>query len=163
MSHKQRVCTFLVDGSCYGVEVLRVQEIIRAQPLTRVPRAPHVVRGLINLRGRIVTVLDLRRRLELAEQASEETQRNVVVRTPEGVVSLLVDEIGDVLDVEEDAYEPPPETLDGVARDLIRGAYKLPDRLLLILDIDRVLSVGASGSSAPEPRKGGQAKVTSPR
>src|SRR5205807_3432409 len=109
MSQKQRVCTFFVAGSCYGVEVLRVQEIIRAQPLTRVPRAPHVVRGLINLRGRIVTVLDLRRRLELPERACEETHRNVVVCTPEGVVSTLVDEIGDVLELGEEAFEPPPE------------------------------------------------------
>jgi purine-binding chemotaxis protein CheW len=146
MKAKQRFCTFFVENSCYGVEVLRVQEIIRAQPLTRVPRSPRVVRGLINLRGRIVTVLDLRRRLELAERPADDTQRNIVVRTAEGVVSLLVDEIGDVLEMGQETFEPPPQTLKGVARELIGGAYKLADRLLLILDIDRVVSVGTDAN-----------------
>ncbi len=153
MKPKQRFCTFFVENSCYGVEVLRVQEIIRAQPMTRVPRAPHVVRGLINLRGRIVTVLDLRRRLELAERPDDDTQRNVVVRTAEGVVSLLVDEIGDVLEMAEEAFEPPPQTLRGVARELIGGAYKLADCLVLILDIDRVVSATEASASNTDHRR----------
>jgi purine-binding chemotaxis protein CheW len=139
MAPKRRFCTFAVGGFHYGVDVSHVQEIIRPQELTRVPLAPAVVGGLINLRGRIVTALDLRRRLGLGERPAGQASRNVVVRAGEGVVSLLVDEIGDVLEVEEATFERPPETLKGVARELIRGAYKLADRLLLILDTEKVV------------------------
>src|SRR5271170_5150484 len=105
--------------------------------MTRVPLAPPVVRGLINLRGQIVTAIDLRRRLELSDRPADQLPVNVVVQTDDGAVSLLVDEIGDVLEVPEMEFESPPETLNGIARELIRGAYKLADRLLLILDTEK--------------------------
>jgi purine-binding chemotaxis protein CheW len=142
MADGHQYCTFYVDGHYFGLDVLRVQEIIRYQEMTRVPLAPPVVRGLINLRGQIVTAIDLRRRLELRERPADQLPLNVVVQTGDGAVSLLVDEIGDVLDVPEAAFERPPETLGGTARDLIRGAYKLTDRLLLILDTDRTVNLG---------------------
>src|ERR1700733_4454596 len=113
--------------------------------MTRVPLAHPVVRGLINLRGQIVTAIDLRRRLEFDDRPDDQLPLNVVVHTEDGAGSLLVDEIGDVLDVSDDDFELPPETLQGTARELIRGAYKLEDRLLLILDIDRTVSVSANG------------------
>ena len=91
-------------------------------------------------RGQIVTAIDLRRRLELPDRPGGEEPVNVVVQTDDGAVSLLVDEIGDVLRVPAEAFEPPPETLRGPARELIRGAYKLDGRLLLILDPDRTVS-----------------------
>jgi len=119
-----------------------VQEVIRYQEMTRVPLAPKVVRGLINLRGQIVTAIDLRRRLELAERPADRLPMNVVVRGDDGAMSLLVDEIGDVVEVQEDSFERPPETLNGVARDLIRGAYKLKDRLLLMLDTEKTVNCG---------------------
>jgi purine-binding chemotaxis protein CheW len=144
MAEGQQYCTFYVDGYYFGLDVLRVQEIIRYQEMTRVPLAPPVVRGLINLRGQIVTAIDLRRRLELRERPADQLPLNVVVQTGDGAVSLLVDEIGDVLDVPEAAFERPPETLGGTARELIRGAYKLNDRLLLLLDVDRALRVGSA-------------------
>src|SRR6516165_11032150 len=125
MAEGQQYCTFYVDGHYFGLDVLRVQEIIRYQEMTRVPLAPPVVRGLINLRGQIVTAIDLRRRLELEARHDDQLPVNVIVRTDDGAVSLLVDKIGDVLDVEESLFEPPPETLRGTPRELIRGAYKL--------------------------------------
>lgn len=134
MANTKQYCTFFLDGLFFGVEVMQVQEVIRYQETTRVPLASTVVRGLINLRGQIVTALDLRRRLSLKEREKDRLPMNVVVRTEDGAVSLLVDEIGDVLEVKEDDFERPPETLKGVARDLVEGVYKLPDRLLLILD-----------------------------
>jgi purine-binding chemotaxis protein CheW len=134
-------CTFYLAGHYFGLDVLKVQEIIRYQEMTRVPLASPVVRGLINLRGQIVTALDLRRRLELEDRSAEQEPVNVVVHTDDGAVSLLVDDIGDVLEVPEDLFERPPETLQGTARELIRGAYKLKDRLLLILDPDRTVFV----------------------
>ena len=143
MVAEQEYCTFVVDESYFGIEVLRVQEVIRYQAMTRVPLAPRVVRGLINLRGQIVTAIDLRRRLELSDCADDRLPVNVVVTTDDGAVSLLVDEIGDVLAVSERDFERPPESVRGIARELIRGAYKLPGRLLLALDLDRVLDAKA--------------------
>ena len=141
MAQEHQYCTFYVAGYYFGIDVLKVQEIIRYQEMTRVPLAPPVVRGLINLRGQIVTAIDLRRRLELEARPDDQLPVNVIVRTDDGAVSLLVDKIGDVLDVEESLFEPPPETLRGTPRELIRGAYKLNDRLMLLLDIDKALHV----------------------
>ncbi|HYC23705.1 MAG TPA: chemotaxis protein CheW [Candidatus Bathyarchaeia archaeon] len=142
MTESVQLSTFLLDGLFFGVEVMRVQEVIRFQEMTRVPLAPRVVSGLINLRGQIVVAIDLRRRLELAERSAEALPSNVVVRTGDGVVSLLVDAIGDVVEVDAGAFERPPDTLAGVARELVRGAYKLPDRLLLVLDTERAVDLG---------------------
>ena len=147
MAATNQVCTFYVDGLFFGVDVLRVQEVIRYQEMTRVPLASAVVSGLINLRGQIVTAIDLRRRLALRERAAEQLPMNVVVRTDDGAVSLLVDEIGDVLEVDESTYERPPETLTGVARQLVRGVYKLKDRLLLIIDTEQTVDLHVKASS----------------
>jgi purine-binding chemotaxis protein CheW len=144
MSDEHQYCTFYLEGHYFGLDVLKVQEIIRYQEMTRVPLAPPVVRGLINLRGQIVTAIDLRRRLEMKDRPEGVLPVNVVVQTDDGAVSLLVDEIGDVLQVSEKSFERPPETLTGPARDLIRGAYKLSDRLLLILDTERTVNLSGS-------------------
>lgn len=134
-------CTFSLGSLNLGVEVSEVQEVIRYQPTTRVPLTSSVVHGLMNLRGQIVTALDLRSRLGLPAIESEKPLMNVVVRSPDGPVSLLVDEIGDVVEVDQVRFEPPPETLQGAHREFIRGAMKLEDDLLLLLDTTRVLRV----------------------
>jgi purine-binding chemotaxis protein CheW len=100
-----------------------------------------VVRGLINLRGQLVTALDLRRRLELEPLDCESLAMNVVVRTDDGAVSLLVDEIGDVVEAEDTTFETPPETLRGTVREMILGVHKLNGRLLHVLDITRVCEI----------------------
>jgi purine-binding chemotaxis protein CheW len=142
MPSSQQFCTFLVDGQMFGTPVARVQEVIQRQVMTPVPLAPEVVTGMINLRGQIVCAMDLRRRLQLPERAADQTAMSVVVRTNQGTVSLLVDEIGDVIEIAEEALESPPETLQGAAGEVVEGVYKLPDRLLLALDINRVVEVG---------------------
>ena len=134
------LCTFKAGGRWLGIEVGRVQEVLRARPTTPVPLAPPVVAGLVNLRGQIVTAVDLRRRLELADADAAPDPAQVVVRGVDGAVSLLVDEVGDVLEVAEEDFEPPPPTLTGAARELIGGAWKLPDRLLLALDVDAAVT-----------------------
>lgn len=139
MSQTRQFCTFTLDGLYFAVEVDRVQEVIRHQEMTRVPLADRVVRGLINLRGQIVTAIDLRRQLELAERPEGRLPMNVIVRTEDGLVSLLVDEIGDVQEVDAESFERPPDTLEGAGRKYVRGAYKQQDRLLLVLDTDRLL------------------------
>ncbi len=149
MAGERQFATFFVDGLFFGVEVLKVQEVIRHQAMTRVPLAPREVQGLINLRGQIVTALDLRRRLTLAARPQDALPMNVVVRTDDGAVSLLVDEIGDVVEVSEEQFERPPETVAGVARELISGVYKLRDRLLLILDTEKTIRLGAVAELVP--------------
>ena len=146
MSALKQFCTFYVDSHFFGVEVVEVQEIIRSQPMTRVPLAPAVFRGLINLRGQIVTALDLRRRLELTPCPAGKALVNVVVKSEGGAISMLVDEIGDVLEVDGSSFEEPPETLSGAARQLVRGVYKLNDRLLLHLDTQRTIAGPQSGA-----------------
>jgi purine-binding chemotaxis protein CheW len=141
MTNTKQFCTFFVNGLFFGVEVLKVQEVIRYQGMTRVPLAPATIQGLINLRGQIVTAIDLRKRLELPPRDDDQLPMNVVVRSDDGAVSLLVDEIGDVVEIQDDFYEHPPETLKGVARELIQGVYKLKERLLLILDTEKTVNL----------------------
>ena len=147
MRTTRQVCTFFVDSLYLGVDVTKVQEVLRFQEMTPVPLAPPVVRGLINLRGQIVTALDLRRRLSLPVAAAGRKPMNVVIRSDDGAVSLLVDEIGDVIEVPEEEFERPPETLNASFRELIRGVYKLPKQLLLLLDTEKAVTV----SGAREP------------
>ena len=123
----------------FGVDVVHVQEVLRFQQMTPVPQAPEVIEGLINLRGQIVTAIDLRRRFEFPALPQGQCPMNVVVRSEDGAVSLLVDEIGDVIEVDAESFERPPETLGNDARELIRGAYKLKGRLLLVLDAARTI------------------------
>ena len=132
-------CTFSVDGLFFGVEVMKVQEVIRYQQMTVVPLATSEVGGLINLRGQIVTALRMRRRLGLPDQDEGELPMNIVLAGDHGTVSLLVDEIGDVLEVDEKDFEAPPETIDDSVRGLITGIYKLEGRLLLVLDTERAV------------------------
>ena len=141
MAEERQFCTFYLENYFFGVDVYHVQEVLRYQPQTHVPLAPPVVSGLMNLRGQIVMAIDLRRRLELSERAEDKLPMNVVVRTEDGAVSLLVDEIGDVVEVADDGFEPPPETLEGIARELIVGTYKLTSQLLLILDIEKTVDI----------------------
>lgn len=145
--HKQ-YCTFHLGDLFMGVEVRHVQEVLRYQKMTRVPLAATVVEGLINLRGQIVTAIDLRRRIGLMDRAAGQLPMNVVVRDADGIVSLLVDEIGDVLEVEENEIQPPPSTVRGVAHDLIQGVFKLESRLLLLLDVEQMFKVDADAGMA---------------
>lgn len=136
-----RFCTFYLGDLYLGVPVTSVQEVIRFQERTKVPLVSPVIHGLINLRGEIVTTVDLRHRLELEPRPDDQEPINVVVRHHDGVVSLLVDEIGDVFEVTNDDFDPLPPTLTGVYRDFVQGIYKLEGQLLLILDTDRLLEL----------------------
>lgn len=136
----KQFCTFHLDNLFFGVNVLKVQEIIRFHEMTMVPLANSVIRGLINLRGQIVTAFDLRQRLGLEPKDMEELL-NVIVYTSDAAVSLLVDEIGDVLEIETERFEPPPNNLDPKIKHLVHGVYKLEDELLLILDTEKTVDI----------------------
>jgi purine-binding chemotaxis protein CheW len=138
---RQQYATFYVDGMYFGIDVLKVQEILRAQEMTRVPLAPPVIEGLINLRGQIVTAIDMRRRLKLPPRDSGAAPTNVVVRSDDGAISLLVDEIGDVVEVSQSCYELPPVNMPAAQRALVDGIYKLDGALLLVLNTGRTLNV----------------------
>ena len=152
MAHTSQFCTFYLDKLLFGVELQGVQEVNRSLDMTKVPLAPAVVSGLINLRGQIVTAVDLRRRLELELRPAGMLARNVVVRSEDGAVSLLVDEIGDVVEVGESSFEAAPETLRGSVRTMIVGVYKLNDRLLHVLDIEKACQMTEVAETAAPGR-----------
>jgi len=144
----RQFCTFRLGRHLFGIPVEGVQEVFRFQEMTRVPLADENIRGLINLRGQIVTAISLGRMLGLSTEEpvdgptasdDEPLPMNVVVRSGDEVISFLVDDIGDVLEVSDDDFEPPPETMNQIGRDMCLGVYKLDEDLLLTLDIERVL------------------------
>ena len=135
-----QLATIWLDGDLYGVEVAHVQEVLKSQGLTRVPLAPAAVAGLINLRGQVVTAIELRERLGRPPRPEGTDAVVIVVRLHGEAVSLLVDAIADVVDVDPADFEAPPDTLDGAGRELIRGAFKLDGHLLLALDVHKAVS-----------------------
>jgi purine-binding chemotaxis protein CheW len=141
MTQTSQFCTFYLDQLLFGVDLQGVQEVIRSLQMTKVPLAPGVVRGLINLRGQIVTAVDLRQRLALDPLSADTLPMNVVVRSEDGPVSLLVDDIGDVVEVEESTFERSPETLNGAVRAMILGVHKLDGRLLHVLDTEKACQI----------------------
>ncbi len=138
-ANTRQLCTFFLGEHTFGVDAHTVQEVIRYQEMTRVPLTASSVSGLINLRGQIVTAIDMRKRLGYPKRPDDKLPMNVVIRSDEGAVSLLVDSIGDVIEVTEETFETPPDTLQGPTRDLIGGTYKLKDRLLLVLNTNDVI------------------------
>ncbi len=139
MTLTRQLCTFTVGDLRLGVDVADVREVLRRQPTTPVPLARAEVAGLINLRGEIVTALDLRRRFEM-DPADPERHMNVVLVTEDEPVSLIVDSIGEVVTVSDDDFERPPDTASAATAELILGAYKLDGQLLLLLDTARALA-----------------------
>lgn len=145
---QKQYATFFLDGLYFGIEVLSVQEVIRHQEMTPVALASPVIRGLINLRGQIVTAIDLRERLGLTSRAEDALPMNVVVRTADGAISLLVDEIDDVVEAQPEQFEQVPETVRARVGGLVTGVYKLPSRLLLILDVEQTVDISGAHADA---------------
>jgi purine-binding chemotaxis protein CheW len=141
MDEKRHFSSFFVDDLLFGIAVEKVQEVAGLAEMTPVPLAPAKVRGLINLRGQIVTAIDLRSCLGLSERPTEQTPVNVILHTSDGYASLLVDRVGEIVEVDESEFERPPETLRGPVRDLILGAYKLDSKLMHVVDLDRALHI----------------------
>lgn len=144
------LATFELGEYLCAVIAADVQEVLMAQPRTPAPGAAPCIAGLINLRGQVVPTLDLRTRMGISADAAggDEPAMSVVVRWQDEVWSLLVDRIGDVIEVEESQFEPAPDTLAGPWRQLIVGAYKLESQLLLMLDVAELLSVSGQPAAA---------------
>jgi purine-binding chemotaxis protein CheW len=145
----EHLATFFLDREEYGVDVRQVQEIRRVTEITAVPRAPEFVRGVINLRGRILPVLDLKRKLGLGEVETGRATRIVVVRVKERLLGLLVDGASQVLKVFVSRIEPPPEEVVEKGGDYIRGVAKLEDRLIILVDLERLLAHELRAAGAP--------------
>ena len=133
----RQYATFEVDNQLFGLDVAKVQEVLSFDTYTPVPLAPESVGGLFNLRGQVIAAVDLRSQLGLPPRTNQGPAMNVIVRTDEESVSLLVDRIGEVVTLNDDTFEPPPDTLHGPSRHLITGAFKLDGRLMLALDTTR--------------------------
>ncbi|MDZ8029297.1 MAG: chemotaxis protein CheW [Nostoc sp. DedQUE11] len=146
---EEKICTFFLKGVYFGIDVQDVQEVIRPQAITPVPLAAPDICGLINLRGQIITVIDLQRRLEISQSETQLTTKlvdvaqgfNIIVCSGDEIVSLLVDDVGDVLELPQNTFQPPPATLKGKMRQMLAGAYPLSDGFLLVLDTEKILNV----------------------
>jgi len=150
MGANQRYCTFFLNGICFGVPVEGVQEVLEYQEITPVPLSPAVLPGIINLRGQILTTIDLKSRLNLSATETNEKRMMMVVRTSEGPINLVVDRIGPVLDVDASLFEKPTETLKPAVRAVTTHVCKLENNLLLALDTEKVIQLPEEAGAAGE-------------
>jgi purine-binding chemotaxis protein CheW len=140
--------TAMIGGQLFGLPILRVQDVFMPERLTRVPLAPPEIAGILNLRGRIVTLIDLRRRFGLGERADKEASMAIGVEQRNESYGLLIDSVGEVLKLDDAAREPNPINLDARLARVSAGIHRLDGRLLIIVDVDRVLDLGASAIAA---------------
>lgn len=141
MAASQKYSTFYLNGIWFGVLVERVQEVMQFHEITEVPLSSPVLPGIINLRGQIITTIDLKRRLELSGEELVDQPMMIVVRTSEGPMNLVVDRIGNVIDVDPEHFEKPTETLKPGVRAVTTHVCKLEDRLLLALDTEKIIQL----------------------
>jgi purine-binding chemotaxis protein CheW len=135
-----QLVTFSIDDEEFGVDILKVQEIIRTMEITKVPRAPEFVEGVINLRGKVIPIIDLRRRFGLVTRDHDKHTRIIVIDISDMIVGFVVDSVSEVLRIPSSTVEPPPPVVAGMESEYISGVGKLADRLLILLDLDRLLS-----------------------
>ena len=135
-----QLVTFRIGEEEFGVDILLVQEIIRKMNITRVPRAPDFVEGVINLRGKVIPIIDLRKRFGLETKEYDKNTRFIVIEINDMIVGFVVDSVSEVLRIPSDTVEPPPPVVSGLDSEYISGVGKLEDRLLILLDLDRLLS-----------------------
>lgn len=135
MGNQKKYCSFRVGSARLGIEVENVRETLVGAELTPVPLTPSVVEGMLNLRGQIVTVMSLRKLMKTEYETPPTKNVFIIVDVGTDSMAFLVDAVDDVIEVDEDMYEPPPKTLSAFGKELILGAYKLEKELMLILDI----------------------------
>jgi purine-binding chemotaxis protein CheW len=133
------MATFYVDQALCGMDILKVQEINKLMDMTTVPQAPDYVMGILNLRGQIVTIIDLSKKLNLGQSALGDMSRNIIVNAEDEYIGLLVSRISDVVEVDQDKVEPPPANIGGVQGKFFKGVFKTKERLIGILDLEKVL------------------------
>lgn len=142
MIKKNQVVRFMLGKESFGVDIGRVQEIVAVPEITKVPDTPDFLEGIINLRGKIVSVVDLRKKFKLNGSDRNKKNRILVTEMDGKVAGLIVDEVSEVLKLNPDNIEPPPEMVNSVGVEYITGIGKLEDKIILLLDLGRVLSAG---------------------
>ena len=135
-----QIVSFMVGNEEYAVDILKVHEINRSIEVTRVPNTPEYVEGVINLRGKVVSIIDLRKRFGMPQREHDKNTRIIVVELQEQVVGFVVDAVKEVLRIPTSVIEPPPSFVGGANAEYITGVGKLEDRLLIMLDLEKVLS-----------------------
>lgn len=135
-----QLVTFSIGEEEFGVDILKVQEIIRTMEITKVPRAPDFVEGVINLRGKVIPIIDLRKRFGLSARGHDKHTRIIVIEINNMIVGFVVDSVSEVLRIPASTVEPPPPVVSGLESEYISGVGKLEDRLLILLDLNRLLS-----------------------
>lgn len=140
-SDELQLVSFNIGTEEFGVDILKVQEINRMVEITKVPQAPHYVEGVINLRGKVIPIVDLRKRFDLEVKEYDKNTRIVVVDIGGNIMGMIVDAVSEVLRLPANTIEPPPEIVTGINSDYIKGVAKLDDRLLIFLDLSKVIDV----------------------
>lgn len=135
-----QLVTFSIGEEEFGVDILKVQEIIRTMEITKVPRAPIFVEGVINLRGKVIPIIDLRSKFGLQAREHDQHTRIIVIEITDMIVGFVVDSVSEVLRIPASTVEPPPPVVSGLESEYISGVGKLEDRLLILLDLNRLLS-----------------------
>ena len=146
----EQITTFYIDGDLFGIDVLKIEEVTGKHKVFEVPRAPGFVRGLVNLRGQIATALGLRE-LFLKSTNLEKEKMSVVCKLDGNLVALVVDSIGDVVEIERSFFEPPPDTIPGEIRRFIKGIYKMNGSFMSVIDLD---SIGKEFAPTVDPATG---------
>jgi purine-binding chemotaxis protein CheW len=146
--YELELVSFRLGEQLFGIPVSGVQEVVPAQPLASVPRSNSALAGLLNLRGQIVTAIDLRNRLNIKSDARPESSMNIVVSDRGELFSLLVDAVGDVLSVESSRLETAPGTLHGKLKDVCQGVCRMEEGLVLVVDVPAILDIGSAECSA---------------
>jgi purine-binding chemotaxis protein CheW len=135
-----QLVTFAISEEEFGIEILRVQEIIRMMDITKVPNSPPAVEGVINLRGKVIPVIDLRARFGMEPREHDSQTRIIVVEIHAMIIGFVVDGVSEVLRIQSNTVEPPPAVVSGIDSEYIKGVGKLDDRLLILLDLDKLIS-----------------------
>ena len=135
-----QLVTFGLSDEEYGLDIMKVQEIILIGEITKIPQAPDYVRGLINLRGNVIPIIDLRTRFGFSPSEKAEAQRIIVLNVGEGTLGIVVDEVDQVLRVKDEDIEPPPTSVSGIDHDFIAGLVKLENKLVIVLDIEHLFT-----------------------
>lgn len=146
--NKHDYVTIWLDGQMCGIPVLEVHDVLSRQTITEVPLAPAAVAGVLNLRGQIVTAINLRKRLNLPDREDSSEEMNIVVEYQNEPYSLIIDKVGDVLSLSEEAFEKNPVTLEACWQSVSNGIFRLDEELLVILDIEKLLSFGEAKAAA---------------
>ena len=139
-----QLVSFKIGNEEFGIDILQVQEINRMMQITQVPNSPDFVEGVVNLRGRIIPVIDLRKRLNLHTADHNKETRIIVVELEGKTIGFVVDEVSEVLRISKDITEPPPPMVAGINSDFITAVGKLDDRLLILLDLEKIFSTNES-------------------